>query len=435
MSDTPTACPSCGEMIENSHSFCEGCGASLEPSAGASPTSSASPDHSSSANPSISGTLLPVEVKEYLPGEAASGVVRSPVVATSTTESSPRDSSGGTASYSSSATSPPSAATQASGAMPCVSCGKGPIADGYCDVCGSRQPDPRDHFQETPASWVAGVCDKGIVHARNEDAMSTAVYAADSANPVGILVVCDGVTTAPLSERASLAAARAAKDVLLACADTDMVSPNSWPEAIKRSCVAAQAQALAVAESLGQPLNPPSCTFVVAVTTPTTVYCGWCGDSRAYWLPDSGPAQIISVDDSIASQMIASGRPRAEAEADHRAHTITRWLGADSPDPTALTSVIPIEGSGWVAVVSDGMWNYVSAASEVKTLLDGYVAEDPAPLAIAKKMVAFANAQGGSDNITVTLARMTPSVPTTPTAPISSPAPTSTTVPSSTPQT
>src|SRR4029079_16305857 len=64
-----------------------------------------------------------------------------------------------------------------------------------------------------PAEWIGGVCDKGIVHARNEDAMA---LAATADGRLGVLVVCDGVTTAPDSDRAALGAARAACAQLLA---------------------------------------------------------------------------------------------------------------------------------------------------------------------------------------------------------------------------
>ncbi len=44
--------------------------------------------------------------------------------------------------------------------------------DGYCESCGVKALSERDHYREQPAPWVAGVCDKGIRHQRNEDAMA-----------------------------------------------------------------------------------------------------------------------------------------------------------------------------------------------------------------------------------------------------------------------
>ncbi|MGC3952702.1 MAG: zinc ribbon domain-containing protein [Propionicimonas sp.] len=54
----------------------------------------------------------------------------------------------------------------------CPQCGGIIDADGYCQTCGSKAPDPRDHSELAPADWLAGVCDRGIQHARNEDAQA-----------------------------------------------------------------------------------------------------------------------------------------------------------------------------------------------------------------------------------------------------------------------
>ncbi len=366
-------CPSCGVTTADGEAFCEACGSSLTNSA-ATPATGASADPTAADTAGRTATSSDPAPTEYLPGEGSSNVVSTTVA--------------------------------------CVSCGGGPITDSYCDVCGTRQPDPRDHFEETPSSWVAGVCDKGIVHARNEDAMSTA--SRPDPGSFAVLVVCDGVTTAPLSERASLAAANAARQVLVdAAGDFTNTAALDWHDALKRSCAAAQTEAVAVAATLTKPTNPPSCTFVVGVIVESTLYTGWCGDSRAYWLPDNGDAIVVSVDDSIASQMIAAGTLRSAAEADSRAHTITRWLGADAPDPTAHTLATPMTANGWVAVVSDGMWNYVSDPTDFRARLTGYVEPGATPLSVAKHMVAWANEQGGHDNISVALARIGELAPAT----------------------
>ena len=55
---------------------------------------------------------------------------------------------------------------------PCLQCGGAVDDDGYCTQCGTKAPSQRDHFEEQPAPWVAGVCDRGIRHHRNEDAMA-----------------------------------------------------------------------------------------------------------------------------------------------------------------------------------------------------------------------------------------------------------------------
>jgi serine/threonine protein phosphatase PrpC len=63
-----------------------------------------------------------------------------------------------------------------------------------------------------------------------------------------------------------------------------------------------------------------------------------------------------------------------------------------------------VSGPGWLLVCSDGLWNY---ASEPKALAEQIAAAGSSdPHVIATHLVAFANAAGGQDNITATLARV-----------------------------
>lgn len=307
----------------------------------------------------------------------------------------------------------PPAAAVADPVVPCKECGSTESADGYCNRCGARMPVWRDHFTEQPDAWVAGVCDRGIQHARNEDAM--AVGPADPGARFVGLVVCDGVTSAPDSDVASLAAARAARAVLEAVQATlSSTRPSSPALHVQQLCqalidagVAAQVEAKAAADRVGTKENPPSCTFAAAVLHENMIAAGWVGDSRVYWLPDSGNAQQLSIDDSWATQRIQLGVARDVAEADPQAHAITRWLGADSPATDVRCATIDVgDQPGWLLVCSDGLWNYVSPADDLRSLVAEYAVADPDPLAIAEALVAFANGKGGHDNITAALARL-----------------------------
>ncbi|MET0457872.1 MAG: PP2C family serine/threonine-protein phosphatase, partial [Ilumatobacteraceae bacterium] len=284
----------------------------------------------------------------------------------------------------------------------CPSCGGTAFEDGFCSTCGARRPTWRDRYTETPTDWLAGVCDRGIVHARNEDAMALAAVGERA-----VLVVCDGVTSAPDSDRASLAGARAACEVLSTAAaapDGTAGAVEHWTAQLVQACAAANREAVAIAHVLGDPREPPSSTFVAAVADDDLIVTAWCGDSRAYWLGDDGRAEQLTVDHSLGTQMVAAGRSRAEAEADPTSHTITRWLGADSVDATPECRSLQITGAGWLLVCSDGLWNYASDGAELAALVAS--APDRSPLAVAGRLVEHANAGGGQDNITVVVARL-----------------------------
>ena len=124
-----------------------------------------------------------------------------------------------------------------------------------------------------------------------------------------------------------------------------------------------------IAHTTSGPGNPASCTFVAAVVDGPLLVVGWVGDSRAYWLPDAGDAQLLTVDDSFAAEQIAHGVPRAVAESGPQAHAITRWLGIDAPDHTPRTVSLDLDGPGWVMVCSDGLWNYCSEPRDLAALV------------------------------------------------------------------
>lgn len=366
LDDAMTQCPACHARVGASEQFCEACGAELTPT-------------------------------------AVAVVVEPPPTEQSTQETPAPDDLDGTAST-------------------CQACGGEVSSDGYCATCGARAPRLRDHFTEQPAPWVAAVCDRGIRHPRNEDAVALAANAEPGSRAV--LVVCDGVSNTTDSDVASLAAARVARDVLGSSRSRGMGTASSLLAAvIARLEVAADAASEAVLEVTKTPKdvvrdgnpsfpNAASCTFVAAVVELDLLVVGSVGDSRAYWLPDAGTAITLTLDDSYAQEQVASGVPRADAESGPHAHAITRWLGVDAPDHTPATASMKLVEPGWLLVCSDGLWNYCSAAQDLAALVHKSVSNLPAvvePLALAGALVDWANTQGGLDNITVALARIHPS--------------------------
>jgi serine/threonine protein phosphatase PrpC len=373
VAEKPTVtCPSCSTPVGAGERYCEACGADLGASA------------------------VPAEVP--IPAVEASPIEESRHVGTAP----------GTVS-------------------PCRECGGAVATDGYCTQCGAKAPSLRDHFSEQPAPWVAAVCDRGIRHHRNEDAV--ALDARPDPGSHAVLVVCDGVSNSVDSDVASLAAARAARDLLTRSSPSGIGTAGARVAATSKALVAAvdAANEAVVSNTVEGPGNPASCTFVAGVLDAGLLVVGWVGDSRAYWLPDAGEAQLLTVDDSFAAEQIAGGVSRVDAENGPQAHAITRWLGVDAPDHTPHTISLEVTTPGWVLVCSDGLWNYSSEARDMGALvqkLDPLPARDP--LALAAALVDWANEQGGVDNITAALARIDPVATGTGPAPVAASTSTST---------
>ncbi|PPG89059.1 serine/threonine protein phosphatase [Rathayibacter rathayi] len=293
-------------------------------------------------------------------------------------------------------------------AATCVFCGGVVAEDGYCEQCGRPAPSEREHWAEAPHPLVGGVCDRGLRHPANEDAMAIGATAlADGALHTALLVVCDGVSSTPDSDRASLAAARAALSALQAEVGGESVGADRWRALLQMAT--ARASGAIEAALPGKRSNPPSCTFTAAVLDGALLVTGNVGDSRSYWIPDAGEPRQLSVDDSWAQEQIASGVPREQAETAPDAHAITRWLGADAHDEEPRVAVEELTEPGWVLVCSDGLWNYASTADNLaRVFREAQERVGADPVALGEALVAWANERGGHDNITAALARFIP---------------------------
>ena len=283
----PATCASCHEPVPDGAAFCEACGTPV--AAPDVPTAAPSADVSAEASPF---------------DDLGSGPISAPTRIT-----------------------PPSSlpgSTDPDSDRPCLACGAQVASDGYCVSCGAKQASERDHFRETPAPWVAGVCDRGITHARNEDAMALLADEPDGSRAV--LVVLDGVSSSTDSDVASLAGARAARDTLLTPLPRGMGTDQGRSAAVVAAfahTVQATNAAIEATTEKDSP-NPASATFSVAVVEGMRLSVANIGDSRVYWIPDEGASLQVTVDDSAAQQLIEAGMDRDAAENGPLGHAITR---------------------------------------------------------------------------------------------------------------
>ena len=424
---TVETCPACGAEAEGEDLFCEACGADLPG-------------------------------REHIATESAT----SSAIGLAAAPEPPPDMVGAT---------PPTLVIEAvSAGTRCVHCAAdashiGP--DGYCSQCGFKQPDPRDHLEEDHRI-IAGVTDRGLHHHRNEDAMSIVVVG-DPTSPLALVaVVCDGVSSTTVPEQASQLAAdtacallrdavvgiaQAAAQAAATAAATEgsppgttlpptivIESPVAYPddpdatlrtepppvppppprppanlaEAMQAAATAAQAGVVTIPFTPEPGKGSPSCTLAMCVLEPATglLTAGWIGDSRVYWLAGAA-SERLTTDDSWASEAIEIGlMDQATAEADNRAHAITRWVGADAPTVTPHVVTFQTDGAGLALVCSDGLWNYVSEAPSIAENGARLTADaDDSLLTLARALTGFAIDAGGHDNITVVLMSPAGAVP------------------------
>jgi serine/threonine protein phosphatase PrpC len=278
----------------------------------------------------------------------------------------------------------------------------------------------RDHV-EWDLGQVAGVSDRGLRHSRNEDAMDFAVADTES-GPIAVAIVSDGVSSAPRPHDASWLAVQTGITVL-----AEGINRGGDPVEVSQEAVRAAGQALA---GLADTDGAPATTYVSAIVSADLVTVCWLGDSRAYWLAASAPvpagpndtiditggSRRVTRDDSLAEEIVTAGLATMdEAMASPQAHVITRWLGADLPDPQSHVEQFTPSGPGVLLLCSDGLWNYRPEASELAAM--AMPTALTRPLDAAADLAKFAVDQGGLDNITVVIIPFPPRQDAAPTAP------------------
>jgi len=254
---------------------------------------------------------------------------------------------------------------------------------------------------EVELGGVALITDRGLEHPRNEDAAAAGILVDRTERPSAIAVaVCDGVSTSSDAHTAAVAASQAGVDAMLA-----VLAASGEPRSAVLAGLADAAGAAAAAGKGVDPSDAPSCTYAAAAVAPNSagtvqITVGNVGDSRVYWLPvPPTPARRLTVDDTLAQELIACGAAPDSEIVQAGAHTLTRWLGADSePTPWSQSSVhtITTAGPGSLLLCTDGLWNYLPDGDDIARVS---TATDAA--AAARALVDHALQAGGQDNLTV----------------------------------
>jgi PPM family protein phosphatase len=140
-------------------------------------------------------------------------------------------------------------------------------------------------------------------------------------------------------------------------------------------------------------------TIVVALFAADRVFLAHVGDSRAYLLREGG-AMLLTEDHSLLFELLRQGRlTRSQAARFPMKNVVTRALGIRGPVEADVLEV-PVLPGDRILLCSDGLHGYVEDDRLPRLAGDG-------PLqAVADRLVAFANAGGGSDNISAVIAEV-----------------------------
>jgi serine/threonine protein phosphatase PrpC len=235
--------------------------------------------------------------------------------------------------------------------------------------------------------------DRGRVRTLNEDAF---ISSAD----MGLFLVCDGMGGAPAGEVASQMAVEAIDRQLKTPVSGEHDSASSNREYLPHTSRLADAVRWSNAFIYDQAQKDPrqagmGTTVVGAWIRDRIASVAHVGDSRAYLWRDQC-LEPLTRDHSLAQVHVAAGLVEREGDVPvtHQG-VLLRVLGRE-PDVDVEVNEVPVQTGDYVLLCSDGLTRMVSERDLAKT-----IADYREPQRICDRLIAAANGNGGTDNITV----------------------------------
>ncbi|MGN1095477.1 MAG: Stp1/IreP family PP2C-type Ser/Thr phosphatase [Eubacteriales bacterium] len=254
-----------------------------------------------------------------------------------------------------------------------------------------------------------GKTDIGMRRKVNQDAFAALPVWNDDAL---LLIVCDGMGGHKAGDTASRTAVEKFCEVVASrpCHSED---PVIRTENIKNTLVAAVKEANETVYRLSLSSDTYSgmgTTLVAAIISRGMLYAVNIGDSRMYIITRHEAKQITR-DHSFVQFLIQTGQiTEEEAKNYPRKNIITRAVGVGSKTEVDFFSInLRKWGSGYILLCTDGLTNYIDSDMLFELFFRGRDKIEPTPeKELSKKaetLVSYANKAGGSDNITVLLAK------------------------------
>jgi serine/threonine protein phosphatase PrpC len=245
--------------------------------------------------------------------------------------------------------------------------------------------------------------DVGLVRSNNQDSALSFFFTSDSEDDFpdfGLFVVADGMGGHQEGEKASAIATRTVATHITKSVYLPMISGTGnadIPPISEALTEAVQKANHEVIENV-----PDGGTTVTAIAVMGDLaYVAHVGDSRAYLMTSEGVEQITR-DHSLVQRLIELNQlTRDEAESHPQKNVLYRALGQnDSVEVDTLTRRLPVDSR--LLVCSDGLWGQISERDLYEIAMN-----NADPKEACERLVALAKTNGGTDNITVILLKLT----------------------------
>lgn len=277
----------------------------------------------------------------------------------------------------------------------------------YPDEVGVTRPLPQESSSSAThkGHLIFGqASDTGMVRHNNQDAAQSFFFSSDTDDELpdfGVFIVADGMGGHSEGEKASALTARTVindifKSIYLPMLDDhDMGSERlTIAEALVRAIKEANAL-------VRRSVIDGGTTITSVVVLGNQAYFGHVGDSRAYMLTETNGLEQVTRDHSVVQRLIELDQlDPEEAEHHDQRNVLYRAIGQnDEIDVDILRRRLAANAT--ILLCSDGLWGMVSN-EDIGTILR----ESANPQIACDKLVALANTNGGTDNITAVILKM-----------------------------
>jgi len=270
---------------------------------------------------------------------------------------------------------------------------KTPIPAGVTRPLASETVAHQQHVSLT----YGRASDVGMVRENNQDAcfaMQLSSITVDDRPDFGFFIVADGMGGHHDGEKASALTVEILAAEMLDTIYVPMLKQfddSDRPTVVEALVAAAEKANLAVIKQV--PDGGTTLTSVAVVGN--LAYLAHVGDSRAY-LINNGEMEQLTRDHSLVQRLIELNQLTPEEADNHPQKNVLYRAIGQSENLEVERLIRPLPPGAKMLLCSDGLWGLVDDKQMKQIVLESQTPQDA-----CDKLVALANAQGGTDNITV----------------------------------
>lgn len=248
---------------------------------------------------------------------------------------------------------------------------------------------------------VAYRTDIGLKRPANEDNVTSVVPrdAQVMTNKGALFIVADGMGGHDLGDVASEMAVTLISQAYYQDASDDVLTALQNAIRQANTAICQRSEQIQAAESGESKYKPMGTTYVAVVVKGDTAYVANAGDSFAYVISNDQIRQIAQDHSWVAEQVREGKMTLEEARGQGKNNVITRALGTKE-DIEIYTAAEQVCNGDILVLCTDGLHGQVNE-DEIRSIVEQYGTEES-----AARLIARANENGGPDNITALVARI-----------------------------